>query len=112
MKGLRQIVVGPSLQAPYPVLQGVAGGEHQHWGLAPLARLLQKGEPVHAGKHDIQHDEIKEEGRHQAEGLLGPLHPVYRVPFGLEGLLDQFPHAGVVLYEEKPHRPPFSPVCP
>ena len=55
---LRHVVVGPDLQTDDPVCLLAAGGEHDHGDLRERAQPAADREPVQAGQHQIQHNQV------------------------------------------------------
>ncbi len=107
MEGLYQVVVRSPFQALHAVLHLPPGGKHKDGKAPPLPKAPEEGEAVHAGEHHVQDGKIVREGLQEPQGLLGAFRPVHGVPLGLEGLLHQLPHPGVILHQKEPH--PLSP---
>src|SRR5690606_18471691 len=58
-EGLRQVVVGPEFQPQDAVELGGPGREHQHRHGDPLeAKVADDVEPVAAGEHDVEDDQV------------------------------------------------------
>ena len=69
---LREVIVGPDRQADDEVGLGIAGGEHQHGDRSVLLDLLADLEPVEAGEHEVEDDEVR-------VGPSAQLHPRWPV---------------------------------
>jgi hypothetical protein len=108
-EGLDEVVVGPRIEAPDTVRDGVTGRQHEH-GRPPVpgAQRPAHGEPVHAGQHEVEHDAV-------VVGLGGPEQRLLAVADGVDGvalLLQAAPdgtrHLDLVFHQQDPHRSPAS----
>ena len=69
MEGLGEVVVGAQLQPDHLVCHLVPSREHDDRNLAGLPDLPADGEAVHAGQHDVEHDQVGLELAEAVEGL-------------------------------------------
>ena len=95
---LGQVVVGAGGEAVQHVLGTAAGGQHQdrHEDVA-LAQLADDGEPVLAGQHDVEHDQVEVRRRIEKalEGAIAVVEHLGIEAFGLE--VEAQPFGQVVL---------------
>ena len=104
--GLDQVVVGADVQAGDPVVQAVAGGEHQHRRVVALAaRLAQDLDAIALGQAQIeQHAGVAA----VAEGALrqqAVLHPIDRPAVAAQCLLQALADHLVVFHQQNAHQP-------
>ena len=69
-KGLHQIIVGAIVQRLHLIVLMVAGGDHHHRQVGPLADGLQDLHAVHIRQPQIQHDQVGAVGGDHGQGLL------------------------------------------
>ena len=65
---LRDIVVGADLETDDAVVGLATGGEHDHRKVAARADPAAQREPVGAGQHQVEHDELQVLGREKRAG--------------------------------------------
>ena len=79
-KRLHQVVVGAGIQPVYTVIDGVAGGQHQHRRLDALAaQLAAEAEPVQPRQHHVEDEQVI--GRRER-----PVEPVAAVIGCIDGV--------------------------
>ena len=69
-EGLDQIVVGAVIQGLYLVVLVVAGRNHHHRQIGPLADRFQHLHAVHVGQAQVQDDHVRAMGGDHGQGLL------------------------------------------
>jgi hypothetical protein len=102
---LSQVGVGAGVEPGDAILDGVAGGEHQHGRPhavvpKPPARL----EAAQAREHDVENDRVVRMRAHHPHGVLAPRGDVRRVSFLDEPAPDEAGHPRLVLDDQDAHR--------
>ena len=69
-EGLDQVVIGAVVQGLHLVVLVVAGGDHHHGQVGPLADGLQHLHAVHVGKAQVQDYHVRAVGGDHGQGLL------------------------------------------
>src|SRR5436305_6941096 len=106
-----EVVVGARIQASDPVLDPVARRQHQD-RCPPAVRpqLPTHGEPVAAGKGDVEDDGVVVLGGAPAHRVFSVRDGVDRVALLLEAASKHLGHLGFVFHEEDPHAGSFAPL--
>ena len=101
---LDEVVVGARVEAGDPVVDRVAGGEHEHRRVvARLAQAHADLEPVELGHRDVEHHRVvalSGEAVERFAAVTGQLDVVALEP---EGAIQCGPDRGVVVDHEQPH---------
>jgi len=103
-EGLDHVVVGAQVEAPHPVLDGVARGQHQHRDRA-LGRpqAPQRLESVHLRQADVENHQVEAllgGGEHR---LLAARSHVHRVTLGFQDPAQARRQGRVVFHDQQSH---------
>ena len=90
------------LEAHEPVGLRAEGGQHDHGHVVCRAEPTADFQPADAGKHQVEHDQIRPGGPHCGQCLLavGRLRDVVSV--GAQVGDDHLAHCGVVVHDQDP----------
>ena len=70
------------------------------WNLRVLLQLAADPQPVQAGQHDVQEDQVRRLGLHGRQGILARRHAGNLIPLLQQVVADQFPDVLLVLHDE------------
>ena len=100
-EGLHQVVVGPGVQAPNAIFHAALGCQHQdRHGTPQTPQLLREGEPIEAGHHHVEQDQVGLLGQGPLETvspLRGGDHPV---TFRREQVGQHRAHGGLIFDDQ------------
>ena len=99
-EGLHDIIVRAELQSEHAVHFLVARGEHQDRRVACAADLPADVQPVHAGEHNVQHDEVDPAAAEQIERLLARVRRAHGDALGGEKAAEAAVDGGVIVADE------------
>jgi hypothetical protein len=99
-----QVIVRPAVQPFYPIVDGIAGGEHQDGGFVPLlAQLPAQFKTIAFWQHDVEDDHI-------IRSQLGQLLSLDSIIGGIDGIslvdevhLEGIAQPAVIFYDEYAH---------
>ena len=104
LERLRQVVVGPGVETPDHVLDGVSGGEHEDRGVPALPPQLHGDlEAVLLRQDDVQQDDVVVVHVGQHGGLVAVGGDVHHVALLPQALLDESRDFAVVFHHEDFH---------
>ena len=100
-EGLGDVVVRADSQAVDTVLHAVLGGEEQGRGIvAGLAELVEQGEAVHAGHHDVQDEGVGAVGIRDLQRGLPVVSSLHVESLELQADLDQVGDVVLIVDDE------------
>src|SRR5690606_15486569 len=105
VEGLRDVVVGAELQPSHPVLRESASGEQDDRGVAGggmPADAMEGGQPVHAGHHDVQQDQVHRLAGRLVQGFLAVQRSIDFVPLQLQVHANDLEDVGIVVGDQNP----------
>ena len=101
---LHQVVVGAFVEAPHPVLDRIARGQHQHGRPHPVrAQPPARLEAVHARQHHVEDHRVVVGRAGDPDRVLSALCDVGRHPFLTQAASHQAGHLDIVLDDQNPH---------
>jgi hypothetical protein len=80
--------------------RGVTADHHHRDLVVVFADLLERGEPVHAGEADVEHDQIDRGRREAREQLFGGLQRFNRITFALEHHLERAADVALIVDDQ------------
>lgn len=103
-KRLGQIVVGPTVEAGYPVLQRATGGEHQdgHRVLVP-PQVARDIHPMHIGQHQVKNNQVVRRDVGQGERVPTSVDDVHCIPFLFEPAFESAGDLRLIFDQEQSH---------
>ena len=104
--GIGLLVLALALSYVAPVVEPVAGGEHEHWQARALgAKPSQQVEPGAVGQHEVQHHRLEPLAEQGVAGIVAAGHRLGRKARQPQPGLKTVAEQGIILDDQYAHGP-------